>query len=73
MYCPLVRKGGLIAFHDIVSDFKTRYGIVTTSDVGQVPDFWEELRAGHRTYYELIEDPDQDGYGIGVLEWDGAA
>jgi cephalosporin hydroxylase len=69
MFSPLVRPGGLIGFHDIVPDFKTRFGIRTMSDVGQVPDFWNELKkSGHRTH-EFIDDPEQDGYGIGVVHW----
>jgi predicted O-methyltransferase YrrM len=31
MYSPLVRKGGIIAFYDIISDYYTRYGIKTSS------------------------------------------
>lgn len=67
MYSPLVRQGGIIAFHDIVPDFKTRYGIETPSDVGQVPAFWEALKRQHSAAQEFIEDAAQDGYGIGVL------
>jgi cephalosporin hydroxylase len=73
MFSPLVRPGGIIGFHDIVPDFKTRFGIQTVSDVGQVPAFWNELKkAGHRTQ-ELIDDPQQDGFGIGVLHWSDSA
>jgi cephalosporin hydroxylase len=69
MFSPLVRSGGIIGFHDIVPDFKTRFGIRTISDVGQVPAFWNELKkSGHRTQ-ELIDDPEQDGCGIGVVHW----
>jgi len=71
MYGPLVRPGGIIAFHDIVPDFRTRYGIETASDVGEVPRFWGELRTRCGSTRELIEDPEQDGYGIGVIEVDG--
>ena len=38
MYGPLVRPGGIVAFHDIVPDFRTRYGTSTVADVGQVPN-----------------------------------
>jgi len=69
LYSQHVRQAGLIAFHDIVPDFRTRYGIPTQSDVGQVPAFWANLKhAGHKTC-EIIEDPQQDGYGIGLLHW----
>jgi len=67
-YSPLVRKGGLIVFHDIVADFRTRYGkeIPNAPYTGEVPVFWNEIKAEHKTS-ELIEDPEQDGYGIGVV------
>ena len=58
MYGPLVKKGGLIAFHDIVEG-KPEF-------VGGVPRFWREIRSGYR-HKEFIEDPQQGGYGIGVL------
>ncbi len=38
MYGPFVRSGGIIAFHDIVPDFRTRFGARTDADVGQVPE-----------------------------------
>jgi len=69
MYAPLVRDGGIIALHDIVPDFRTRHGIETRSNVGEVPRFWRELRLGldNTLTKELIEDPEQDGFGIGVI------
>lgn len=67
MYSPLVRSRGLIAFHDIVPDHKTRYGIATPSDTGEVPRFWKEVRTQFREFEEFIEDPEQDGYGIGLV------
>jgi len=69
LYAPLVRAGGLIAFHDIVPDFKTRHGIVTPADVGEVPEFWQDLKRRSVGTRELIEEPDQDGFGIGVVGW----
>ena len=69
MYGSLVRKGGIIGFHDIVPDYRTRFGKVTDSYVGEVPQFWKMLKSAHpNKTYEIIEDPDQDGFGIGVLE-----
>ena len=69
LYSPLVRPGGLIIFHDIVADFTTRYGKPTPSDTGEVPQFWNHLKQkGFRTQ-EIIANPDQDGFGIGVIEW----
>jgi cephalosporin hydroxylase len=66
LYSPLVRIGGLIVFHDIVRDIGTRYGKPTDHYTGGVPVFWNEIKAQHRTS-ELIEDPEQDGYGIGIV------
>lgn len=71
MYSPLVRKGGIIAFHDIVPDSRTRHGIVTASDVGQVPAFWRSLKETGLTIDEFVEDWNQDGFGIGVVYWGG--
>lgn len=68
-YGPLVRPGGLIVFHDIVPDSQTRHGIRTSSDVGEVPKFWQELRPSHAHTEEIVEDYEQDGFGIGVLYW----
>ncbi|HEV8128311.1 MAG TPA: class I SAM-dependent methyltransferase [Candidatus Eisenbacteria bacterium] len=58
MYSPLVRPGGLIAFHDIVPG--------PTEAVGGVPRFWQELKgtAGSR---EIVADWSQGGYGIGTI------
>ena len=73
LYSPLVRPGGIIVFHDIVPDYRTRYGIETSSNVGGVPQFWTELKATHACVEEIVEDYEQDGFGIGILHWsDGA-
>jgi predicted O-methyltransferase YrrM len=65
-YRDLVRDGGIIAFHDIVEDYGTRFGRKTISYTGDVPVFWRRLKPHARTL-EFIADPEQDGYGIGVL------
>lgn len=70
LFSPLVRPGGLIVFHDIVPDFKSRYGIETSSYVGGVPQFWKELKASYQRVEELVEDSTQDGFGIGILHWE---
>ena len=70
LFSPLVRTGGLIAFHDIVPDSYHRYGIRTEVDTGGVPLFWAELKALHQDncrVSEIVEDPAQDGLGIGVM------
>ena len=64
MYAPLVRRGGLVAFHDIVPG--------APELVGEVPRFWKELceQPGAR---EIVDDIGSGGteiegcFGIGLL------
>jgi cephalosporin hydroxylase len=58
MYSPLVRPGGVIAFHDIVPGPEAR--------VGGVPRFWQELKQG-RDAREFVADWNQQAFGIGVI------
>ncbi|MEM4455206.1 MAG: class I SAM-dependent methyltransferase [Thermofilaceae archaeon] len=58
IYSPLVRKGGIIAFHDIVPG--------PPENVGGVPTFWNEIKWSF-TYNEIVKDWQQGGYGIGVI------
>jgi predicted O-methyltransferase YrrM len=58
MYVPLVRKGGLIAFHDICNG--------PPEIVGGVARFWNEIKNAYK-YQEIIGNRDQKGFGIGVL------
>jgi len=58
MYSGLVRKGGLIAFHDIV--------VHPPAQGCNVHKFWEELKPVYR-HAEFIRDPEQKGAGIGVI------
>lgn len=69
LYTPLVRPGGLVVLHDIVADFRTRYGVETSSDTGGVPLFWELVKRAGGDVTEIVEDESQDGFGIGVLRW----
>ena len=71
LYASLVRKGGIVAFHDIVPDVRQRTGADTTADSGGVPRFWAELRARYSGADEIIDHPAQDGCGLGVLPWPG--
>lgn len=64
-YGSLVKKGGIIAFHDIqpVQEHETN----SKAYVGEVPIFWNAIkRAGFLTE-EVIEDPQQSGKGIGIV------
>lgn len=57
-YRHLVRKGGIIAFHDIVDN--------QVLPNNQVQHFWKRLKQEAETQ-EFIEDRDQTGYGIGIV------
>lgn len=57
-YSSLVKRGGIIAFHDVVPGSELA--------VGGVPKFWKEIRENF-SYREMVEDWKQGGYGIGVL------
>lgn len=69
LYKSSVSKNGIIAFHDIVPDSFSRTGIKTSSYVGEVPKFWNEIKQDYK-YKEFIESEDQDGCGIGVIYFD---
>ena len=58
MYSPLVKDGGLIAFHDIVSP---------SSLLNNVHKFWKEIKEKFDGK-EFIANDDQDFGGIGVLK-----
>lgn len=57
-YKDLVRKGGIIAFHDILK----KQPVATN----QVYNFWERIKCKYE-YEEYIHDPEQTGFGIGIL------
>jgi predicted O-methyltransferase YrrM len=58
MYSPLVRKGGVIAFHDIAKH--------PTQTECEVNKFWEEIRKNYK-FDEFVDNWLQGTYGIGVL------
>jgi hypothetical protein len=55
-----------------VPDHGTRYGRPTAMATGDVPRFWAEI-SGDYERREFVEQPDQDGMGIGALTWPGPA
>lgn len=57
MYSPLVKKGGLIGFHDISP----------SSMKNPVVDYWKELTKIYK--YKEIEYSGGKGYGIGLVYW----
>lgn len=66
-FSPFVGQGKWIGFHDIVPDYRVRYGQETDSDSGEVYAFWRVLKEANDQAIEFVEAKDQDGYGIGVL------
>jgi cephalosporin hydroxylase len=62
-YSPLVREGGLVAFHDIVPGGAGKHG-----DPGDVPAFWREIRERHDGAQEFVEDWEWGSCGIGVIQ-----
>ena len=58
MYGPMVKKGGLIAFHDI-AEHPPAIGC-------EVSELWRELKTQYR-HAEIIENREQGWAGIGVL------
>ena len=58
LYSPLVKKGGVIAFHDIVN--------FPDPKIVNVKQLWDEAKKG-KQYKEFIESPTQKWGGIGVI------
>lgn len=66
LYKNCVRSGGFIIFHDIVPDWNQRYGKATNKYTGGVPTFFSEVKDDYE-HLTFVENPEQDGFGIGVL------
>lgn len=64
LYEPLVRRGGLVAFHDIVPLDHDNSSL--GDDPGEVPQFWTDLTAV-REGKELIDPDGKGGFGIGLI------
>lgn len=58
MYEPLVKDGGMIVLHDIVSQ-REEHGC-------GVDRYWNEIK-GKKEYQEFVENPDQRGAGLGLI------
>lgn len=65
-YYSRVKDGGLIAFHDIVPDYRTLYNRQGGSWSGEVYKLWGAIK-GHFESYEFIDEVGQDGFGIGII------
>lgn len=61
MYSPLVKKNGIVAFHDIV---KVPPEIELNCEVDK---FWKEIKEKYE-YIEFIEDWNQNWGGIGIIK-----
>lgn len=59
MYSLLVKKEGVIVFHDVALNGKEEL-------VGGAPRFWREIKNNYQ-YSEFVSNINRDGYGIGVL------
>jgi len=59
MYSPLVRKGGVVAFHDVAPH-------ASDESCGGVKYFWKEIK-NYYPFREFIQDINQEGCGVGVL------
>jgi len=57
LWSPLVRSGGVVVFHDIIENRGSNYGVNL---------LWSELKS-HFRVEEIISEPWQNGYGIGIL------
>jgi len=58
LYRGLVRPGGIIAFHDILEK--------QPFPVNQVYHLWKKIKEKYK-HEELVDDPGQNGAGIGIL------
>lgn len=65
-YRHFVKDGGIIVFHDIVLDHNQRWGKITDKYSGGVPKFFEEVAAQYISH-KFINEPNQDGFGIGLI------
>ena len=63
-FAPLVKPGGLIAFHDVES---------TNHPASQVDRLWAQLRDVYdvREIIDTVDDEQSGRYGIGVIFWRG--
>ena len=64
-YAPLVRPGGLVAFHDIAELAGEATPGGPTLLVGEVPQYWRQIRASYRA--QEFTDAPGGCFGIGLL------
>ena len=74
MYSSLLRKGSLVAFHDIVEPNEIGdQGLEYPAYVGEVPEYFRCYVEPNFDCQRFIEDPNQSGYGIGLITWPDAS
>jgi len=66
-YSPLVKKSGLIVFHDIQPVNQQESHAIIPEHVGEVPMFWKLLKESGVETTEIIENEDQNGAGLGII------
>jgi len=67
-YRQFVAENGIIAFHDILLDYSTRYSQKTFNYAGGVPDFYNKIKQLYPSV-EFVDDPGSDGFGIGLIRY----
>jgi len=60
MYSPLIKAGGIIAFHDII--------VYPPEDGCEVDKLWSELKRNYN-YREIIKEPRENWGAIGMVYW----
>lgn len=63
-YSPFVRKGGLIAFHDIMLKLAFEFSPDMQPN-GTVARFWQELKVENKR--EIVSSRERNGFGIGYF------
>lgn len=67
-FLPLVRPGGIVAFHDIQS-VQADDPLAYKKWVGGVPDWWQQvISCVDDGVHRFVTSDDQSGYGIGAIE-----
>lgn len=66
-YNPLVKKGGLVVLHDIQPVSNENPRASSPQNVGEVPIFWKMLRDSGLKTAEIIENENQNGFGLGII------
>lgn len=68
-YAKLMNQTGMIALHDIVIDRQQRGDPNGKARSGDVPRLWMHLKQSDLLTDEILVNPEQDGCGIGLVEW----